>query len=49
MLILVGFKTQNGHTAQYGIRTPLRYLIEGVFDARGTDAGLNITEQMERM
>lgn len=42
--IHVGFK----NTVQYGIRTPLRYLIEGVFDARGTDAGLNTIEKEER-
>lgn len=31
-----------------GIRTPLRFLIEGVFDARGTDQGLNEIERNER-
>jgi len=31
-----------------GIRTPLRFLIEGVFDARGTDSGLNQIERSER-
>jgi hypothetical protein len=31
-----------------GIRTPLRFLIEGVFDARGTDLGLNEIERNER-
>lgn len=46
--IHVGFKNQGHNTVQYGIRTPLRYLIEGVFDARGTDAGLNTIEKEER-
>ena len=32
----------------YGIRTPLRMLIDGTFDARGTDAGLNDIERSER-
>lgn len=31
-----------------GIRTPLRFLIEGVFDVRGTDKGLNEIERNER-
>lgn len=46
--IHVGFKHENKHAVQYGIRTPLRYLIEGVFDSRGTDSGLNTIEQTER-
>ena len=33
---------------QLGIRTPLRYLIEGVFDIRGTNQGLNTIEKNER-
>lgn len=32
----------------YGIRTPLRMLIDGTFDPRGTDAGLNEIEKSER-
>jgi hypothetical protein len=32
---------------QFGIRSPLRYLIEGVFDERGTDKGLNEIERNE--
>lgn len=46
--IHVGFKSEDCNLVQYGIRTPLRYLIEGVFDARGTDAGLNTIEKEER-
>ena len=34
---------------QFGIRTPLRFLIEGVFDERGTDNGLNKIEREERI
>lgn len=33
---------------QFGIRTPLRFLIEGFFDERGTDKGLNKIEREER-
>ncbi len=33
---------------QFGIRTPLRMLIEGVYDERGTDKGLNKIEREER-
>jgi len=32
----------------YGIRAPLRMLIDGTFDIRGTDAGLNDVERSER-
>ena len=32
----------------YGIRTPLRFLIDNYFDVRGTDKGLNKIEQDER-
>lgn len=31
-----------------GIRTPLRFLIEGIYDERGTDKGLNKIEREER-
>lgn len=40
--------TDNTKTQYVGIRTPLRYLIEGVFDLRGTDNGLNEVEKNER-
>ena len=33
---------------QFGVRTPLRFLIEGIFDERGTDKGLNKVEREER-
>lgn len=42
--IHVGWK--DGH--QYGIRTPLRYLIDGIYDERGTDRALNNIELNER-
>ena len=32
---------------QFGVRTPLRMLIEGVYDERGTDKGLNKIEREE--
>jgi len=32
----------------YGIRTPLRLLIEGKYDERGTDRGLNDIERNEK-
>ena len=32
----------------YGIRTPLRFLIDGIFDDRGTDNSLNKIEIEER-
>jgi hypothetical protein len=38
----------DGHRHYVGIRTPLRFLIEGVFDERGTDHGLNAVEKAER-
>jgi hypothetical protein len=37
-----------GHKQYVGIRTPLRFLIEGIFDERGTDNGLNNIEKAER-
>jgi hypothetical protein len=46
--IHVGWISDENGKHQFGIRTPLRYLIEGVFDERGTDAGLNETERNER-
>lgn len=46
--IHVGWLTNNSGKHQLGIRTPLRMLIEGIFDERGTDNGLNMIEQTER-
>ena len=37
-----------GRLIKLGIRTPLRYLIDKKFDARGTDAGLNAYELAEK-
>ena len=45
--IHVGWLHNNGRH-QFGVRTPLRMLIEGIFDERGTDLGLNKIEQEER-
>ena len=45
--IHVGWLHDNGRH-QFGVRTPLRMLIEGIFDERGTDLGLNKIEQAER-
>ena len=39
---------QNDDWEGVGIRTPLRFLIDGMFDERGTDAGLNKIEREER-
>ena len=33
---------------EYGIRTPLRMLIDGVYDERGTNKGLNEVELNEK-
>lgn len=41
-------RNSHDNPVQYGIRTPLRFLIEGVYDARGTDSGLNEIEKVER-
>jgi hypothetical protein len=46
--IHVGWLTENGKKHQFGIRTPLRFLIEGIFDERGTDKGLNKVERDEK-
>lgn len=46
--IHVGWLTENGKKHQFGVRTPLRFLIEGVFDERGTDRGLNKIEREEK-
>jgi len=37
---------RDGH--DYGIRTPLRMLIDGIYDERGTDRGLNDIERSEK-
>jgi hypothetical protein len=47
--IHVAWKVLNGHRVQLGIRTPLRMLIDGIYDERGTDAGLNAIERGERI
>lgn len=46
--IHVGWLTNENGRHQFGVRTPLRYLIEGIFDERGTDNGLNQIEKNER-
>jgi len=46
--IHVGWINDKSSKHQLGIRTPLRMLIEGIFDKRGTDIGLNKIEQEER-
>lgn len=46
--IHVGWLTDENGKHQFGVRTPLRFLIEGVFDERGTDKGLNTIERSER-
>ena len=46
--IHVGWLNDNSGKHQFGVRTPLRFLIEGIFDERGTDKGLNKVEREER-
>lgn len=46
--IHVGWVNDDDHRHQFGIRTPLRFLIEGVFDERGTNLGLNQIERDEK-
>jgi hypothetical protein len=46
--IHVGWLTDDNGKHQFGVRTPLRFLIEGIFDERGTDLGLNAIERHER-
>lgn len=46
--IHVGWITDENGKHQFGVRTPLRFLIEGIFDERGTDKGLNEIEKQER-
>ena len=46
--IHVGWISDKDGKHQFGVRTPLRFLIEGIFDERGTDKGLNKVEREER-
>jgi hypothetical protein len=46
--IHVGWIVEENKRHQFGVRTPLRFLIEGIFDERGTDKGLNKVEREER-
>lgn len=46
--IHVGWLKDENGKHQFGVRTPLRFLIEGIFDERGTDKGLNIIERSEK-
>jgi hypothetical protein len=46
--IHVGWNAKPEKPIALGVRTPLRFLIEGVFDQRGTDNGLNAIELSER-
>ena len=46
--IHVGWLKDENGKHQFGVRTPLRFLIEGIFDERGTDKGLNKIEREER-
>ena len=46
--IHVGWIVEENKRHQFGVRTPLRFLIEGVFDERGTDKGLNTVEREEK-
>lgn len=46
--IHVGWIVEENKRHQFGVRTPLRFLIEGVFDERGTDKGLNKVEREEK-
>ena len=47
--IHVGWLDEGQHGInKFGVRTPLRFLIEGKFDERGTDKGLNKIERDEQ-
>lgn len=46
--IHVGWLSDENGKHQFGVRTPLRFLIEGIFDERGTDNGLNNIEKAEK-
>ena len=41
-------RQEDGWRDPLGIRTPLRFLIDGIYDERGTDKGLNNIEKTER-
>lgn len=45
---LDSFHIANKNNKPLGIRTPLRMLIDGIYDERGTDKGLNKIEREER-
>jgi hypothetical protein len=42
------YRKPDGWRDAFGIRTPLRFLIDGIYDERGTDKGLNNIEKAER-
>lgn len=46
--IHVGWYNDIDSRDQYGIRTPLRMLIDGIYDERGTNRGLNQIERDEK-
>lgn len=46
--IHVAWKHENDDWVQLGVRTPLRMLIDGVYDERGTDSSLNKIEREEK-
>ena len=46
--IHVGWLWETDDWHQFGVRTPMRMLIDGIFDERGTDKGLNAVERAER-
>lgn len=46
--IHIGWYEVENDLEPYGIRTPLRFLIDGIFDERGTDKGLSKIEKEER-
>lgn len=46
--IHVGFNCDDNQKIQIGVRTPMRMLIDNMFDVRGTDKGLNEIEKNER-
>lgn len=45
--IHVGWHWDEGEYHQFGVRTPLRMLIDGIFDERGTNKGLNAVERAD--
>jgi len=46
--IHIGWYEVDNYINPFGIRTPLRMLIDGIYDERGTDKGLNKIEREER-